>query len=97
MKVWFGLVWLYEWGKDFDLKLFDHFEPALVPLHIEVGGKCDAVVLVVDSKHLCIRMKQSQMVLSNNRRILRGLGLIANSLAVQNGVLGEKGQKICKK
>ena len=48
-------------GKDFDLKLFDHFESALVPLNIEVGGKCDAVVLVVDSKHLCIRMKQSQM------------------------------------
>ena len=39
-------------GKDFDLKLFDDFEPALIPLDIKVGGECDAVVLVVDSKHL---------------------------------------------
>ena len=44
-------------GKDFDLKLFDDFEPALIPLDIKVGGECDAVVLVVDSKHLQIRMK----------------------------------------
>ena len=51
-------------GKDFDLKLFDDFEPALVPLDIKVGGECDAVVLVVDSKHLRSRVKQGQIGLT---------------------------------
>ena len=45
------------WKLVTNLKFFDHFEPPLVPLNIKVGGKCDAVVLVVDSKHLRIRIK----------------------------------------
>ena len=44
-------------GSDTDLQLLGHLEPVFIPLNIEVGGKGDAVVLVVDSKHLQIRMK----------------------------------------